>query len=157
MGEEKMTTITFKDTKETFEIMAQDNRYLICQRPYTVAESKKEAKKWDDDIAELKIGLTDEEIEDEFLYCDDHYELGVRPQDFDEDTFCYTIVDLQTKKRAPDNYYGKFNYDKKEECEIALAELNNGEMELSRRNSVELSEYEIKNIEPHISGFEVEA
>jgi len=138
-----MNNITFKDTNETFEIMVKDERYIICQRLYTVAESERESKKWDEDIAQLKQGLTDKEIESEFLYSDDHHELGMRPQEFKEDTFCYTIVDLQEKKRAPDNYYCKFNYDKKEECEKALIELNNGDMQLSRRNSIELSEYDL--------------
>lgn len=138
-----MSKITFKDTGETFEVMAQDERYIICQRLYTVAESKREAKEWDVDIAELKKGLTEEEIEAEFIFSDDHHDLGVRPSELDKDTFCYTIVDLHVKKRAPDNYHCKFNYDDKEECKQALLELHSGEMELSRRNSIDLSEFTI--------------
>lgn len=164
-----MSTITFKDTGETFEIMAHDERYIICQRPYTVQERDSEIKEWSDS---LQNQLTEEydadnrgyDSLDNFLeYCleveeieqNHRQENGSCPEEIEKDTFCYTIVDLQTKKRAPDNYYCKFNYDKKEECEIALKELNSGEMQLSRRRSIELSEYEIKE-EPYISGFEVE-
>jgi len=166
-----MSTITFKDTNETFEIMAQDKRYLICQRPYTVAERALEIKKHDEGFEEaLKEEF--ETVAKHFNYdydefCDDddqrdriwdNYsdECGEQPEPLSEDTFCYTIVDLQEKKRAPDNYYCKFNYDKKEECKKALKELNTitkeskgtpceeYEMQLSRRRSIELSEYEIK-------------
>ena len=168
-----MKTITFKDTSETFEIMAQDERYIICQRPYIVAERALEIKKYDNGLEEaLRQQFKDVAEEWDYDYdefCDDDTEYdnvydyyqdenGDQPEPLSEDTFCYTIVDLQEKKRGPDNYYCKFNYNQKEECEEALKELNavtkeskgtpceEYKMCLSRRNSIELSEYGIKDV-----------
>lgn len=154
-----MKTITFKDTDETFEIMTQDERYIICQRPYTVAERDSEIKEWSD---ELNQNLDAEYIDDSrgFNTFDDFYEdclevedierehryqYGDCPEALSEDTIYYTVVDLQEQKRGDDSYvFSPHDYSKKQDCEEALLDLNDGEMELSRRNSIELSEYEIK-------------
>lgn len=70
---------------------------------------------------------------------------GEIPEELREDTFCYTIVDLKENIRGADNYYCKFDYSKKEECEKALVELNTidiyGEwkLQISRRNRIVLN------------------
>lgn len=65
-------------------------------------------------------------------------------EEFDDDVQCYTIVDKINKIRGADNYYTKFNYLDMTECKEALTELYNEDMEISRRNRIVLSEYEIK-------------
>ena len=167
-----MKTITFADadTDEVFNIMAEDSRYLICVRDYTVAERDTEIKEWSDSYQECLVGEYENDNRgfdslDNFLeYCleiteleqQHRYDNGDCPEGLNEDTFAYTIVDLVEKIRGADNYYCKFDYNEKEECEKALKELNTiteeskgtpceeYEMRLSRRNSIELSEYEIK-------------
>lgn len=52
----------------------------------------------------------------------------------------YSLLDFKEKVKAPDNYvFGVFNYFKKEDCENAIKKLENGEMELSRRNRAALN------------------
>jgi len=131
-----MKTITFKDTDEVFSIMAEDKRYIIASRPYTVSENKKERIKWTENLSEFLSDCLPEEsisLTTEFIQNNGRPEVAI-----DRDTFCYTIIDLQEQIRSSDNYSCKFDYDKKEECIKALAELNSGTMELSRRNKVEL-------------------
>ena len=145
--------IEFEDENKPYTIMAMDERYLICVRPYTIKESKEDVEKWNKDYMDY-INQWDTEGESEeqleingrpFLQ-----ENGNCPEELDEDTFCYTIVDLQEQIRGADNYYCKFNYDKVEECEAALVELNTTTemslgtpceekmLKISRRNRVDL-------------------
>ena len=162
-----MKTIVFENSlNETFNVMAEDERYIICSRVYTVKESKEEAEKWDKDL-ESKLKEHWEELDGlEKLKWDSDFEFwsgdsikafnkereikylerGERPTEYEEDTQCYTIVDKKEKIRGADNYYGKFNYLNKKECKQALKELNNGKLEISRRNKVNLSEYKINEI-----------
>lgn len=128
--------IKFEDTYEVFTIRAMDKRYLICVRPYTIEESEKEQNDWIDNLFKEVNGLSIEEssyIERQYIE-----ENGECPEPISKDTFCYTIVDLEEKTRSSDNFYCKFDYDDDKECLKALQELNNGEMELSRRNKVDL-------------------
>ena len=172
-----MKTIAFKDTDEIFNVMAEDERYIIGVRPYTIQERDGEIKEWSDELNRvLKEDYEDGEYE--FDTFDDYYDCSVAdevradfqrengecPEELSEDTFAYTIVDLVEKIRGADNYGCKFDYDKKEECEKALKELNTitdiskdtpcpeCEMKISHRNKVEL-----KLKEPYINGFEPEA
>ena len=126
-----MKIIVFED-KEKFEVMAEDNRFLICQRLYTVEESNEELKKWNDDKQEvLKEEWTNlnnkekEKWDDDFDYWDDESkeaeeirewykdENREQPESINENTFTYTIVDLKENIRGADNYYCKFDYSKK--------------------------------------------
>lgn len=162
-----MKTIIFENSlNETFNIMQEDERYIICSRIYTVKESKEEAEQWDKDLESKLKEHFEELIESEkenwnnnfefwSLNCINalkieqeikYLELGERPTEYEEDAQCYTIVDKKEKIRGADNYYGKFNYLNKKECIQALKELNNGKLEISRRNKVDLSEYKINEI-----------
>ncbi len=141
--------IRFEDTEEVFEIKAMCDRYLICVRPYTIEESQSEKDKWVKGLFEILDEYEDdedvEEVERDYIYNN-----GDCPCVIDEDTFAYTIVDLKDNIRGADNYYCKFDYDIKEECEKAIKELNtithgceNGNykeyaMEISHRNRVPL-------------------
>lgn len=145
--------------------MVEDERYIICSRVYTVQESKEEAEQWDKDLdsrlkevweelSELEKSEWDNdfdywsgdsnkayEFEQEIKYI----ELEERPREYEEDTQCYTIIDKKEKIRGADNCYNKFNYLDIEECKQALVQLNKGELEISRRNSIDLDiEYTIK-------------
>lgn len=63
-----------------------------------------------------------------------------------KNTFQYCIVDLEKGIRGPDNYYCKFNYDRREDCEQALRELNTGELEISYRRRAELEITKVKEL-----------
>lgn len=150
--------IKFQNDTKPYNVMAEDDRYVICSRIYTVKESKEEAEQWDKDL-ESKLKEHWEELDGlEKLKWDDNFdfwvgdsteafnkeqeikylELGERPTEYQEDTQCYTIVDKKEKIRGADNHYTKFNYLDSEECKQALIELNNGQLEISRRNKIEL-------------------
>jgi len=165
--EELMKTIAFKDTDEVFNVMAEDKRYIIASRLYTIAERNSEIKEWSDGLNRMleeeheNYNRGFDAFNDFFEDCSEileleqqyRYDNGDCPQELLEDTFCYTIIDLNQNIRSDDNYiFTPFDYSKKEDCEKALAELNSGAMELSRRNKVDL---QLK--EPHISAFEAEA
>ena len=173
-----MKTITFMDTDEIFNVMAEDERYIIAVRPYTIQERDSEIKEWNKTIEEALKEEWESDTKQCFDYeefCEDSViaenlreyvidEIGRCPEELSEDTFAYTIIDLVEKIRGADNYGCKFDYDKKEECEKALKELNTitdiskdtpcpeCEMKISHRNKVEL-----KLKEPYINGFEPEA
>lgn len=160
-----MKEIKFKTDNKPYNIMAEDERYIICSRVYSVQESKEEAEQWDKDL-ESKLKEHWEELNElEKLKWDDDFEywsgdskeafnrekeikyleLGERPAEYEEDTQCYTIVDKKEKIRGADNHYAKFNYLDSKECKQALKELNNGKLEISRRNKIKLDIEEIEN------------
>lgn len=53
-------------------------------------------------------------------------------------TVLYFIIDLEDKWRAPDNMIFCSGYETDEDCNERLKELQNGEIELSRRRGVPL-------------------
>ena len=53
-------------------------------------------------------------------------------------TVLYFIVDLKDKRRAPDNMLFCNGYETNEQCIDRLHELQNGEIELSWRNGIDL-------------------
>ena len=55
-----------------------------------------------------------------------------------EDTVMYFIVDLVDRWRAPDNMVFGSGYETDEDCQERLRELQNGEIELSRRRGLPL-------------------
>jgi len=153
-----MNTIVFEDTKETFNIMARDNRYLVCSRIYTVDESYEACCEYDKGLrksVEFYYSVQDEcnDFEDyfdtkDYLKCLRDYEAdnGNRPIEYEEDTQCYTLVDLQDKIRGADNFYNKYNYLDQKECDQALLELNRkdeNDLCISRRNRLALGKFEI--------------
>jgi len=156
--------IKFINDTKPYNVMIEDERYIICSRIYTVKESKEEAEQWDKNL-ESKLKEHWEELDElEKLKWDGNFdfwsgdsteafnkeqeikylELGERPTEYEEDTQCYTLVDKKEKIRGADNHYTKFNYLDSEECKQALIELNNGQLEISRRNKIELDIEEIK-------------
>ncbi|MCT7643881.1 hypothetical protein [Aliarcobacter butzleri] len=153
-----MKKIKFINDSKPYNVMVEDERFMVCSRVYTIQESIEEAKEWDKNLeSKLKEHWEDLDLSEKEKWNDDfeywsgesdeafnkeqqikYLELGERPTEYKEDTQCYTIVDKKEKVRSSDNYYNKFNYLDKKECEQALEELNNGELEISRRNKIEL-------------------
>ena len=54
----------------------------------------------------------------------------------------YTILDLEYEWMGPDYTWGSYDYDTREGCEEALAALQKGELEISRRRDLSFEEYE---------------
>ena len=164
-----MKSIVFSDSPdELFNIMAKDDRFMICSRIYTVAESTKEAKRWDHDKENYLVNIFETEVDNEVDYDDWRHETGQslvheqnfsydngeRPVELDDNSFCYVIVDLVEKIRGADNFYGKFNYLDTDECIEAIGELNTikikhndlyteYKLQISRRNRIDLMDYKI--------------
>ncbi len=144
--------LKFEGTEEIFILKAMSDRYLIGVRDYTMEERRKEISKWDrefDDILKEEYEIQKDEYFDFDEFCDDskeyfdllneyRYENGDQPEPLSEDTFCYTIIDLKEKERGGDNYYCKFDYSDENECKKAIKELESGDVEISRRNKIEL-------------------
>ena len=57
-------------------------------------------------------------------------------------TFLYTIFDFEDEWIAPDNLvFGLYDYNKREGAEEALKDLEDGEIELSRRRGISFDQY----------------
>lgn len=55
----------------------------------------------------------------------------------------YTILDLEYEWLGPDNMvFGIYDYSDRSDCEEALAALQKGELEISRRRGISFEEYE---------------
>ncbi len=68
---------------------------------------------------------------------DDRYIICTKPFN-PQHTVLYFIVDLVEKWRAPDNMVFCSGYETDEDCQERLAELQSGEIELSRRRGIPL-------------------
>lgn len=68
---------------------------------------------------------------------DDRYIICTKPFNL-QHTVLYFIIDLVDKWRAPDNMIFCFGYETDEDCKARLQELQNGEIELSRRRGIPL-------------------
>ncbi|MFY4844628.1 hypothetical protein ACOTVP_08825 [Aliarcobacter butzleri] len=151
-----MREIKFINDNKPYNIMVEDERFMICSRVYTTKEREQEQEDWDLELEELyKIvwkSKTKKEKKDYFSnfdYWQDSkeadkireeyiYENGEQPERISEDMQCYTIVDKKLKIRGSDNYYNKFNYLDINECKKALKELNIGKLKISNRNRIQL-------------------
>ena len=52
----------------------------------------------------------------------------------------YSLLDFEEEKRGPDNYVlGIYDYWSKEDCEQCIKDLEDGEVEISRRHGIELN------------------
>jgi len=102
--------IYFMEENLPYMIKAISDRYAVCTRPL-------------------------DRIEDEKLIKDEGYKSFESANKYP----VYCLLDFLEMKRAPDNFYCKFNYAKLKECKKALKELISNEMELSRRNSISLN------------------
>ena len=66
---------------------------------------------------------------------DDRYIICTRPY---RDTVLYFIIDLELGLRGPDNMIFCSRYETDDDCVARLKELQNGEISVSKRNSIEL-------------------
>lgn len=58
-------------------------------------------------------------------------------------TVLYFILDLKEMRRGPDDRVFCAGYETQEQCEERMRELQRGEMEVSRRRSVEIYDWEV--------------
>jgi len=105
--------IYFENEIIPYEIKAISDRYAVCVRKLN--------KEHDYDLLSFKVEMQ------AYLTIDSAYEAL-------KDECVYSLVDFWERKRSPDNYGCKFDYDTQEGCNEALDELISGEVELSRRN-----------------------
>ena len=68
---------------------------------------------------------------------DDRYIICTKPFNA-KHTVIYFIIDLVDKWRAPDNMIFCAGYETDEDCQNRLQQLQNGEIELSRRRGIPL-------------------
>ena len=68
---------------------------------------------------------------------DDRYIICTKPFN-PQHTALYFIIDLSDKWRAPDNMIFCSGYETDEDCQERLKELQDGEIELSRRRGIPL-------------------
>lgn len=68
---------------------------------------------------------------------DDRYIICTKPFNA-QHTVIYFIVDLVDKWRAPDNLIFCLGYETDEDCKERLQQLQNGDIELSRRRGISL-------------------
>ena len=144
--------IKFYNEEKLYAIMVQDQRYLICQRPYTVQENIEEREQW---FNELEIDIREnEDIDEEIIYKELVSYNDEPPEVLSEDTYMYTIADLKEKIRGTDNYvFSPYDYSKLEDCVQCLNDLNTityqheeykeYKTEISKRNRVDLGEFKI--------------
>lgn len=59
--------------------------------------------------------------------CDNKFVIATKPFNARK-TYLYTIIDIDARERGSDNYYCKFDYEKKSDLILAMAELHNGKM-----------------------------
>ena len=77
--------------------------------------------------------------------CNDRFIVATKPFN-PMNTFLYTIIDLETNQRGPDNCYCYADYDKSEEAQKVLELLHKGEVQLSGRRSMDLDLERIDNV-----------
>lgn len=68
---------------------------------------------------------------------DERYIICTKPFNV-KHTVLYFIVDVVDRRRAPDNMIFCHGYESDEDCKERLAELQSGEIELSRRRGIPL-------------------
>lgn len=132
--------IRFEEDSKPYTIKAMNKRYLICVRPYTVAEREEEMKRWKTGLKENMAEVEDDEDELDYVHSSYLLNNGDCPEPIDDDTFAYTIVDLEEQIRGADNYGCKYDYDQASQCQAALKQLGKktAEFSISRRNRVAL-------------------
>ena len=103
-------------------------------------------------IPEARIGWKGQKKTFKVIARNDNFIIIVRPYN-PKKTFEYSILDLEYMECNHDNYYTKYDYSNKEECEIALRELqetrddvkrthiaNDCGLQISRRGPVNIEE-----------------
>ena len=68
---------------------------------------------------------------------DNRYIICTKPYNF-KGTVSYFIVDLEEKRRGPDNMIFCFGYETDEQCTERLKELQSGKIEVSYRHGIGL-------------------
>ena len=115
--------IRFNTGELPYTIMAESKNYIICQRPID--------KKEDIDLLKHEVEM------DAYLSVDSALSAL-------KNTPVYTILDIKNKKRGPHNLvFNITDFNNKDECIQLLKKIENGDVELSRRNSVECKNWYI--------------
>ena len=107
-------------------------------------------------IPEARIGWKGQKKTFKVIARNDNFIIIVRPYN-PKKTFEYSILDLEYMECNHDNYYTKYDYSNKEECEIALRELQETRDEVKRTHiandcGLQISRRGPVNIEEVVTG-----
>ena len=107
-------------------------------------------------IPEARIGWKGQKKTFKVIARNDNFIIIVRPYN-PKKTFEYSILDLEYMECNHDNYYTKYDYSNKEECEIALRELQETRDEVKRTHiandcGLQISRRGTVNIEEVVTG-----
>lgn len=107
-------------------------------------------------IPETRVGWKGQKKTFKVIARNDNFIIIVRPYN-PKKTFEYSILDLEYMECNHDNYYTKYDYSNKEECEIALRELQETRDEVKRTNiandcGLQISRRGPVNIEEVVTG-----
>ena len=99
-------------------VMAVSERYAVVVRNLSQIE--------DDDLLRREVEMS-------------AFNSSAEAYDYYKNSPIYSIIDFEKNIKAPHNLiFNDFDFFKEQDCEEAIQYLVNGEMELSRRNQVEL-------------------
>lgn len=122
MSNQKLTQsqkVYFNNENLPYNVMAVSERYAVV--------SRKLDKKEDEELMEFEVKRGAYSSKEKAFSA--HKENPV-----------YSLLDFQANEKAPDNWvFGMIDYFDKEDCQKCITLLEKGEVELSRRNVVELS------------------
>ena len=122
MSEQKLKQgqkVFFTNEKLPYEVKAVSDKYAVVTR--------KLHRREDADLLHHQVNMS--------AYCS-----FTEAYDANKDNPVYSLLDFKQNLKAPDNLVlGNFDYFKKEDCENAIKYLEEGKMELSHRNRIELS------------------
>ena len=112
------TKVYFENERTPYVVMACSKRYCIVSRKFNRRE--------DASLIRHKVEMG--------AYC-----TFTEAYKSMRDECVYSIIDFERLERGPDNLvFGSFDYSKKHQCELAIKELECGDIELSSRSKVEL-------------------
>lgn len=116
----------YKDEKEVFKL---DKEYTLKEilNLFAIEGTK---VKWIDEKQRFKV-----------ISRNDRYIIVAKPYNLQKNCCKYSILDLENMECSTDNLvFGIYDYLDKKDCKEALKDLENGEMELSRRRVAKIED-----------------
>lgn len=141
----KIYSVDGKIEEDVKKIILKNKDYSLKELLYKYAIPEKTRIGWKGQKKTFKV-----------LARNDNFIIIVRPYN-PKKTFEYSILDLEYMECNHDNYYTKYDYSNKEECEIALRELQETRDEVKRTNiandcGLQISRRGPVNIEEVVTG-----